>query len=280
MAYFTSVLSTTLVLFVLGVLGTLTISGHKLAGYVREKLKLQVVMNFGTEDADVQSVQQWLNEAAFVKSTELITAEQALEGFEFLYNEDPMEVLDENPLPPSIEVTLKPEYANSDSIRMIETSILVAHEGAVYQVHKDQNMIDDVNSNITSIRYSLLAVFIVLTIVMVALINNTIRLAIYSKRFLIKTMQLVGATGRFIRRPFLQAGLLQGMIAGIIAIAGLSAFSWWMVRQFPDEVFSVDDYALFGAVFLLVMLAGLLISYVSTSLAVRKFLRLKMDALY
>jgi len=239
-----------------------------------------VVMNFGVEDADVQSVQQWLNDAPFVKSTELITAEDALEGFEFLYNEDPMEVLDKNPLPPSIEVTLKPEYANRDSIALIESEILLANEGSVFQVHKDENMIDDVNANITSIRYSLLAVFLVLTLVMVALINNTIRLAIYSKRFLIKTMQLVGATGPFIRRPFIQSGLLQGMIAGLLAIGGLTGFSWWMGDQFPEGVFSVDDYALFGAVFLLVMLTGLFISYVSTFLAVRKFLRLKADALY
>lgn len=280
MAYFTSVLSIAMVLFVLGVLATITLSGHKLSGYMKEQLKLQVVMNYGVPEEDVEELRFMLEEAPYTRNATLISADDALQEFISERGENPMDVLDENPLPSSIELTLKPEYANTDSIQLIETSLMLAHGDQIFEVHKDEKMIDNVNGNIGKIRYGLLGVFALLTLVMIALINNTIRLAIYSKRFLIKTMQLVGATGSFIRRPFIYSGLLQGMVAGILSIIMLTAFSWWMVQQLPAAMFSVDDYASFGAIFLGILLAGLFISYISTFMAVRKFLRLKADALY
>lgn len=286
MAYFTSVLSIALVLFVLGVIGTLGLSGRKLANHVREKLKLQVVLNFDATEGDVQSVQQWLDAAPFVKSTQAISSDQALSEFEKMTGERPLEILDENPLPSSIEVTLKPEYANNDSIEGtadavgIESLILQENADKVYRVYKDSGMINEVNNNIGKISYILAGISLLLAAIMIALINNTIRLAIYAKRFLIKTMQLVGATGGFIRRPFLYNGLLQGMVAGFLAILALSGFAYWMTRQLPEELFTVDDFALFGMLFLGVLLAGLAITFTSTFLAVRKFLRLKMDELY
>lgn len=280
MAYVTSVLSISMVLFVLGIIATITMSGRKLSGYMKEQLKLQVIMNYGIEEQEAEEIRFMIEEAPYTKSAILITSDQALDEFITERGENPMDVLDENPLPTSIELTLKNEYANTDSIKKIESELMIKHGDQIYEVHKDIKMIDNVNANLEKISYTLLGIFALLSIIMIALINNTIRLAIYSKRFLIKTMQLVGATSSFIRKPFIQTGLLQGFIAGIISISLLTAFTWWMIQQLPESLFNIDDYALFGFIFLGILTSGIIISYFSTFFAVKKFLRLKADELY
>jgi len=188
-------------------------------------------------------------------------------------------LLDENPLPTTLEVTLKPEYANNEIIPQLESTILSNYPEDVAEVYKDVNLIEDVNVNINKISYILLGICVLLSLIMIALINNTIRLAIFSKRFLIKTMQLVGATGKFIRKPFIKAGMAQGLIGSLISTVALALIILW-VRSALPQLFQSSDYMLFGGLILGVFLLGMIISYVSTRFAVQKFLRLKMDELY
>lgn len=279
MAYITSVFSVTMVLFVLGVLGGIVISGKKLAEYAKQNLKIQVFMNIGAELEKAQEIKSFILTNEYVSEVRLITPEEALEEYKQKNEEDPMLLLDENPLPATLEVSLKPQYANNKNISEIESSVLGKYPDDVAEIYKDVNLINDVNMNIAKIGYILLGICLLLSFIMIALINNTIRLAIFSKRFLIKTMQLVGATGKFIRKPFIRSGTTQGLIGSLISSIALIIIILWVKTALPN-LFNQSDYVLFGGLILSIFLLGLLISYISTRFAVQKFLRLKMDELY
>jgi cell division transport system permease protein len=279
MAYITSVFSITMVLLVLGILGGIIISGKKMAEYARQNLKLQVFLNIGAEPSKAEEIKAYLESNEYVSNVTLITPEEALADYKEKMKEDPMLLLDENPLPATLEVTLKPEYANNEIIPKLESAILSDYPEDIAEVYKDVNLIEDVNVNINKISYILLGICVLLSLIMIALINNTIRLAIFSKRFLIKTMQLVGATGKFIRKPFIKAGVAQGLIGSLISTAALALIVLW-VRSALPQLFQSSDYALFGGLIAGIFFLGMIISYVSTRFAVQKFLRLKMDELY
>jgi len=279
MAYVTSVFSITMVMLVLGILGGIVISGKKLAEYARQNLKLQVFLNIGTSAETSSEIKDFIASNEYVENVNLITPEEALADYKEKMNEDPMDLLEENPLPPTLEVTLKPEFANNDIIPNLESAIMTQYPEDVAEVYKDVNLINDVNANISKVSYILLGICVLLSLIMIALINNTIRLAIFSKRFLIKTMQLVGATGKFIRKPFIRSGMIQGLIGCVISSVALVIVVVWVHTSLP-QVFGPDDYPLFGGLILGVFTAGMLISYISTRFAVQKFLRLKMDELY
>lgn len=279
MAYITSVFSVTMVLFVLGVLGGIVISGKKLAEYAKQNLKIQVFLNIGAKQEKAEEVKSFILTNEYVSGVRLITPEEALEEYKQKNEDDPMLLLDENPLPTTLEVSLKPEYANNKNIPEIESAIMGKYPDDVAEIYKDVNLIDDVNVNIAKIGYILLGICLLLSVIMIALINNTIRLAIFSKRFLIKTMQLVGATGKFIRKPFIRSGTTQGLIGSVISSIALISIIFWVKTALPN-LFNQADYLLFGGLILGIFLLGLLISYISTRFAVQKFLRLKMDELY
>jgi cell division transport system permease protein len=279
MAYITSVISVTLVLLVLGILGGIVISGKKMAEYAKENLKLQVFLNIGTSPEKGEEIKAYIETLEYVSNVRLITPEEALEEYRDKREEDPMLLLDENPLPITLEVGLKPQYANNEVIPEIETNILTQYPEDVAEVYKDVNLIEDVNVNVSKISYILLGVCLLLSIIMIALINNTIRLAIFSKRFLIKTMQLVGATKGFIRKPFIRSGTTQGLIGSTISSLALGIIVFWVRSTLPD-LFKPDDYWMFAALIIGIFVMGLVISYISTRFAVQKFLRLKMDELY
>ncbi len=279
MAYITSVFSVTMVLFVLGILGGILISGKKLAEYAKQNLKLQVFLNIGADPEKAAEIKSFILTSEYVSDVRLITPEEALEEYKQKMGEDPMELLDENPLPTTLEVSLKSQYANNKTIPELESTILTKYPDDVAEIFKDVNLINDVNVNIAKIGYILLGVCLLLSIIMIALINNTIRLAIFSKRFLIKTMQLVGATGKFIRKPFIRAGTSQGLIGSIISSAALTCILIWVKSALPG-LFNGSDYLLFGGLIAGIFLLGLFISYISTRFAVQKFLKLKMDELY
>lgn len=279
MAYITSIFSVTMVLFVLGVLGGILISGKKLAEYAKQNLKIQVFLNIGSEQEKAEEIKSFILTNEYVSEVRLITPEEALEEYKQKNEEDPMLLLDENPLPMTLEVTLKPEYVNNKIISEIESVILGEYPDVVAEIYKDVNLINDVNVNIAKIGYILFGVCLLLSIIMIALINNTIRLAIFSKRFLIKTMQLVGATAKFIRKPFIRSGITQGLIGSVISSIALISIFFWVKTALPN-LFNEADYLLFGGLILSIFLLGLLISYISTRFAVQKFLKLKMDELY
>ncbi len=278
MAYITSVISVTLVLIVLGILGGVVISGKKLAEYAKENLKLQVFLNIGTDAGKGEEVKAYIESLEQVSNVRLITPEEALEEYKLKREEDPMLLLDENPLPTTLEITLKPQYANNEVIPEIESNVLTQYPDDVAEVYKDATLINDVNVNINKLSVILLGICL-LSLIMIALINNTIRLAIFSKRFLIKTMQLVGATKGFIRKPFIRTGTIQGLIGSSISTVVLAIIIIAINNSLPT-LFKSEDYVLFGGLILAIFILGMGISYISTRFAVQKFLRLKMDELY
>jgi len=276
-SYVTSVVSIALVLFMLGLLGLIVLHAHKLSDYVKENIGFSIIMKDNVQESDILSFQKELDSTSFVKSTEYITRERAAADLKKDLGEDFVDFLGYNPLLPSIEVSLKADYANNDSLKLIEQRVMSNTQ--VKEVYYQKSLVDMVNQNVRKISMVLLGFSLLLMLISVALINNTIRLSVYSKRFLIKSMLLVGATRGFIQRPFLVKGLLHGLVAAMIAILLLLTVLYFAGRQMP-ELAGLQDANMFLALFAVLIFAGLTLSCISTWLAVRKFLRMKTDHLY
>jgi cell division transport system permease protein len=276
-SYFSTVISISLVLFMLGTLGLIVLHAQKLSDYVKENIGFSVILKENVKEVDIVQLQKTLDAANYVKSTEYITKEKAAESLKNDLGEDFISFLGYNPLLASIEVRLKADFANNDSIAWIERDLL--SNTKVKEVIYQKSLISMVNENIKKISLVMLGFSALLLLISIALINNTIRLSIYSKRFLIKSMQLVGATKGFIRRPFVIKGIMQGIYAGIISVALLVGLLYLAQREIPELLF-LQDEQLIAILFGFVILLGILISWFSTFLAVRKYLRLKTDDLY
>lgn len=276
-SYFSTVISISLVLFMLGALGLIVLHAKKLSDYVKENIGFSIILKENVKEVDIVQLQKTLDAAYYVKSTEYITKEKAAESLKNDLGEDFISFLGYNPLLASIEVRLKADYANNDSIAWIERELL--SNSKVKEVIYQKSLISMVNENIKKISLVMLGFSALLLVISIALINNTIRLSIYSKRFLIKSMQLVGATKGFIRRPFVIKGIMQGIYAGLIAIALLVGLLYLAQREIPELLF-LQDEKLIALLFAFVLLLGVFISWFSTFLAVRKYLRLKTDNLY
>ncbi|NCO54175.1 MAG: cell division protein FtsX [Bacteroidetes bacterium CG02_land_8_20_14_3_00_31_25] len=276
-SYITTVISISLVLFMLGLIGILALSSKRLSNYVKENISFSVFLKDDIKDADILKLQKNLDAAPYVKSTLFITKDMAAEQLKKDLGEEFVDYLEYNPLPQAIEVKYKAEYANPDSIALIEREL--KEYSQVSEVYYQKNLVSLINENVNRISLIVLAISILLLIVAIALINNTIRLSVYSKRFNIKTMQLVGATRGFIRWPFLKASVYQGIIASLISIALLSA----VIKIADSElnsIISLNDFTLIGLLFGLEILAGVVITSFSSYFAVNKFLRSKSSELY
>ena len=273
----TTVISLSLVLFALGMLGFFVLGAKKVCDHVKENIGFQVYLKEDAKEADITRLQKTLDAKAFTLSTEYITKEKALEIYKEAWGDNPTTLLDFNPLPASIDLRMHAQFANTDSIAWIKKEVL---ESPVVQEFSYQaSLVDLVNTRVGVVSFWFFFFIILLMVIAIALINNTIRLAIYSKRFLIRTMLLVGATQGFIRRPFILTGLIQGVYGSIVACGLLIGFIYLLLKWIPDLLMVVDQQ-LFLSLFGLVVLMGIVISWVSTSLAVRKYLRLKTDDLY
>jgi cell division transport system permease protein len=226
---------------------------------------------------DVAKLQKTLDASAYVKSTEFITKEEAAARLQKDLGEDFIDFLGFNPLLSSINVHLKAEYANSDSLNWIEKDMLDTK--LVKEVIYQKSLVSMINENVQKIGLVILGFSTLLMIIALALINNTIRLSIYSKRFIIKTMQLVGATQGFIRRPFVLNGIKHGVYGAIIAILMLMAVLYFAQKQLP-ELAELQNQNMLATLFGIVILLGVVISGISTSMAVRKYLNLKSDELH
>lgn len=275
--YISTVISIALVLLMTGLLGLIVVHARNLSNYVKENIVLNIIINEDTKEADVLTLQKELNNDKFVLNTQYISKELAARNLQQDLGEDFVEFLGYNPLLSSIDVYLKAQYANKDSIETFikKTSANNMVKEVVYQ----ESLIDMVNKNIRIIGIVILGFAIILLIIAVALINNTIRLAIYSQRFLIKSMQMVGATKGFIRKPFLGYGIMHGLLGAIIAIIMLLLVLYFGQQQIPELVI-LQDYFEFAIIFLGVIAIGILISGLSTYFAVTKYLRLRMNDLY
>lgn len=261
----------------LGLLGIIILNTRQLSDNVKENIGFQVILNDNVKEVDVAMMQKTLDASDYVKSTEFITKEEAAARLQKDLGEDFINFLGFNPLLSSINVHLKAEYANADSLAWIEKDLLDTK--LVKEVIYQKSLVSMINENVQKISLVIIGFSSLLMVIALALINNTIRLSIYSKRFIIKTMQLVGATQGFIRRPFVLNGIKHGIYGAIIAILMLIGVLYFAQRQLP-ELAELQDQNMLATLFGIVIVLGVIISWISTSLAVRKYLRLKSDELY
>jgi cell division transport system permease protein len=273
----TTIVSLSLVLFMLGLLGIIILNTRKLSDNVKENIGFQVILNDNVKDVDVAKMQKTLDASEYVKSTEFINKDEAARRLQEDLGEDFINFLGFNPLLSSINVHLKAEYANADSLAWIEKDMLDSK--LVKEVIYQRSLVSMINENVQKISLVIIIFSGLLMVIALALINNTIRLSIYSKRFIIKTMQLVGATQGFIRRPFVLTGIRHGVYGAVIAILMLVGVLYFAQRQLP-ELAELQDETMLASLFGIVIILGIIISWISTSLAVRKYLRLRSDDLY
>lgn len=275
--YISTIFGIAMVLLMVGLLGLILVHANNLSRYVKENIVVNVYVDETTREADVLQLQKQLDSNPFVKQTQYVSKELAARKLQKDLGEDFIKFLGVNPLSESIDVYLKAEHANNADIARFKADLL--KNPLVKEVNYQAPLVDKMNQNLYSITLVILIFAGIFVVVSVALINNTIRLAIYSQRFLIKSMQLVGATKGFIRKPFLLYGIWHGLLGALIAIIILVGTLYLAVKQIPDLVI-LQNYAEFGVVFLGVVGLGILISGLSTFLAVNRFLRLKIYDLY
>ena len=277
MQFITSSISTTLVLLLLGLVVFFVLGAHNLSIYVRENINFSVLISDDMKEADILKLQKKLDKEPFVKQTEYISKKQALKEQSEAMGTDPEEFLGYNPFTASIEIKLHSDYANSDSIAKIEK--MIKKNTNIQDVLYQRELIDLVNDNIRNISLVLLALAVVLALISFALINNTLRLAIYSKRFLIHTMKLVGASWGFIRRPFLRRNIWSGVLAGIMADAILMGTAYWLVSYEPELIRVITPEVMLlvsGSV----LIFGVVITFLCAYLSINKYLRMKASTLY
>lgn len=276
-SYVSTVVSVTLVLFVLGLLGLMILHTRDLSDHFRESISISLFLEEGASESDIRSLQHSLDEMEAVNETTYVSSEEAAEGLMEELGEDFVDFLGYNPLTASIAVSLKASHANPDSLEVFEAGVQGFE--IISDVDYQQSLIHLVHENVRRISIGLFVFSLLLLIIAFALINNTIRLSVFSKRFLIKSMQLVGATQGFIRRPFIITGVVQGVIGALITIVLLVGAMYLGQRQIPELPF-FPDLTEMAILFAGVLLLGIIISYVSTFFAVRKYLKIKTDFLY
>lgn len=273
----TSIISVSLVLLLLGLLGILLMNARRLSDFVKENIGFTIILNENVKEVDILRLQKTLDARVFVKSTKYISKEDAARELQQELGEDFIGFLGYNPLGASVDVKLYAPYANSDSIDHIEKEISAYEE--VKEIFYQKSLVQLVNENIRKISLIILVFSTMLFLIAVALINNTIRLSVYSKRFLINTMKLVGATKPFIRRPFLYKSARHGIIAALIALSLLGGILYIIQREFYDFIY-FRDIEIMGILVLFVIALGVFLNWLSTFFAVNKYLRMNTDDLY
>lgn len=276
-AKITSTISITLVLLLLGVTILLLFLGNGISTYVKENMSFSVMLSNDISESGITKIRKNLDAMPFVNSSRFISKEEAKEQLIKELGEDPEELLGYNPAQDVIEIYLKSEYTNSDSLESVTK--LIKAENNVDDLLYQQEAVDIINNNLTKITTVLLFLALVLLFISFTLIRNTIRLTIYSKRFLINTMQLVGATGRFIRRPFVANTVFIGIIAGIIADALILGSLYYFSKEFAQlsSIISVTDLII---IFSSVILMGVVITSIATILSVNHFLKMERDSMF
>ncbi len=276
-SYITTTVSITLLLFLLGIIALLYISSGQISNYVKENISFSVFIKEDAKEADILKLQKMIDAKPYVKSTLYITKEMAAEQLKKDLGESFLEMLTENPLPPSIEVKYKAEYANPDSIRKIEKEI--GEFPIVEEMYYQKDLIYVIYKNLNTISFFVLIISVFLLVIAVALINNTIRLLIHSKRFIIKSMQLVGATKSFIRAPFIMKSLYQGLISAIFSMLLISGVIYYLQNNFSDLI-NFYEYKTLGITYGIILTSGIIITLFSSFFAVNRYLRARTSELY
>ena len=278
-SYFMSLMSITLVLFLLGLFSLLMMHAQKLSHHLKENIGFEIVMNSNVKESSILLFQKELDAMPAVKSTEYIAKEEAIRRLSDDLGEDFLQWLgdEDNPLLPSIDVHFNAPWANPDSLNIIKAQLV--KNTIIKEIHYQESHVNIINQNINRIGLVLIIVCLVLLIIAITLIRNTIRLRIYSNRFLVRSMQLVGATPGFIRRPFVRKGIFQGFIGALLADALLALLFYTLTRRMP-ELMLVQDYAIIAAIFVGIVLLGMMLGGISTRSALRKYLNADVDRLY
>ena len=276
-SYLNAILGVALVLFLLGVLGWLLINGRALSRAFKEDLEVNVDFHDNISDQSVAKMQSILDKQPFVRNSRIITKEEAVKMESQVEGGNIVDFLGYNPLFTSVSLKLHEEYVNKDSLARIRQFILQSN--VVRDVTWPNVVVDQMNSNFRKIGIILGGISVMLLIVVIFLIDNTVRLAMFSNRFLIKTMQMVGATRSFITRPFDMRAFLNGLLSGIVAVIGL-----WLVMSFATAQLPVlsllNDPGLLALLMLSMIVLGIIISMISTHRSVVKYLKLHIDDLY
>ncbi|GAA4269219.1 cell division protein FtsX [Hyunsoonleella aestuarii] len=276
-SYFSVVLSIALVLFLLGLLGLLVLNAKKVSDHFKEQVVVTIYLKDSAKQVETKQLEKSLAMSDYVKSTEYVSKEQAAEFMKAENGEDFMDFVGYNPLQNSIDVHLKADYVNSEQLEKISTEAL--NKNFVDEVSYDNDLVNLMNDNVKKISFWVLFISSIFTLIAVLLINSSIRLAVYSKRFTIKTMQMVGATKQFIRRPFVWKSVRLGIIGAVLALIGMSFVLYYLNRTFP-ELGLLNKPILVILLFALVFGLGILITWISTHFATQRFLNLKTDQLY
>ena len=273
-----SILGVALVLFILGILGWIILNASKLENYFKGSVQVHAFIREGSKQKEIESLRDYISQQPYARKVEFVSKEQARQTFIGEGNEDWNKVIDYNPLPASVDFYLDPTWVNRDSLTMIEQDIRKTF--IVSEVKYPDAVVGNLNDVVRKIALFLLALSGMLFLIAIVLIDNTIKLAMFSNRFLIKTMQMVGATRWFISKPFDRKAIINGLLSAGIAIAAVFSIilvveNWWL-----PEIKALRDNTWLAMLFLLLIGIGIGITFLSTHRSVMKYLRMKLDDLY
>ncbi|GGK43391.1 MULTISPECIES: cell division protein FtsX [Flavobacteriaceae] len=276
-SYLSVIISIALVLFLVGFLGVILLKTNTISNHFKEKVAITIFLNDNAKSNDVEILEAELKQAEYSKEVVYISKKEAAEIYAEEIGEDFVEFLGDNPLKNAIDVTLKSDFVTPEQMGEIEKNLLI--RSIVAEVVYDKPLIELLTKNINRISFWMLLLSALFTLIAVVLINSSIRISIYSKRFTIKTMQMVGATKGFIRRPFIWKSIKLGIIGALVSNAALVGFIIYINKMVP-EIELLSDYKALGFLFLFIIIMGILITWLSTFFATQRFLNLRTDELY
>ncbi|WP_299521883.1 ABC transporter permease [uncultured Lutibacter sp.] len=276
-SYLSVVISIGLVLFLVGILGLIVLKTNSITEHFKEKVTITIFLKDNAKNIDVEILQAELKRAEYTKSVTYISKKDAAKKYTEEIGEDFVEFLGDNPLKNAVDISLKSEFVTPEKIAEIEQNLLI--RSIVAEVTYDKPLIELLIKNINRLSFWMLLFSSLFTLIAIVLINSSIRLSIYSKRFTIKTMQMVGATKGFIRMPFIWNSIKLGIIGSLVSIAGLIAFIMYVDNTIP-ELAMLENYKILGVLFAAIIGLGILITWISTFFATQRFLNLRTDELY
>ncbi|TYA70061.1 cell division protein FtsX [Seonamhaeicola marinus] len=276
-SYFSVVLSIALVLFLLGLLGIMLLNAKKVSDHFKEQVVVTIYLKENAKEVEVKQLEKSLMMSDYVKSTEYVSKEQAAEFMKAETGEDFMDFVGYNPLQNSIDVHLKADYVTSEHLETVSAEAL--NKKFVDEVSYDNDLVNLMNDNVKKISFWVLIISALFTVIAVLLINSSLRLSVYSKRFTIKTMQMVGATKQFIRKPFIWKSIRLGIIGATLALIGMAVVFYYLNKTFP-ELELTSNAILVGLLFVVIFGLGIVITWISTHFATQRFLNLRTDELY
>ena len=271
------VISMSLVLFLLGILGFLLLNANRLSNHVKQNIGFSVMIKEGKKDINIMQLQKLIDSKAYSLETDWVSKEDAATELQEQLGEDFISFLGYNPLLESIDIKLKATYANPDSLRILKEEL--TKNDLIHEVFYQKDLVEKINENVRKMSIFLLSFCFLLFIISFTLINNTIRLSVYSKRFLIRTMKLVGATNKFIKGPFLSDSIYNGIYSSLVAMCMLLIVFQLLQNDMPDFL-NIQDLKSMGIIFASIFVAGILFTWLSTFLALRKYLRIKESEIY